>query len=134
MTRSDWHWRLREMRATLGAAALFAALFTLYIAKHPVGWDTGVLVTAANKGVLLAIVAMAQTLAVLTGGIDLSVGMVFVLATRPPRTCGPPVCRPPRRGFACMRRRKRIRGFKRPPICSGRSTIVSPRPSAPGWR
>ena len=38
------------------------------------------LTTAANKGVLLAIVAMAQTLPVLTSGIDLSVGMVFVLA------------------------------------------------------
>jgi ribose transport system permease protein len=36
--------------------------------------------TAANKGVLLALVAMAQTLVVLTAGIDLSVGMVFVLA------------------------------------------------------
>ena len=36
--------------------------------------------TAANKGVLLAIVAMAQTLVVLTSGIDLSVGMVIVLA------------------------------------------------------
>ena len=36
--------------------------------------------TAANKGVLLAIVAMAQTLGVLTSGIDLSVGMVMVLS------------------------------------------------------
>ena len=36
--------------------------------------------TAANKAVLLALVAMAQTLPVLTGGLDLSVGMVFVLA------------------------------------------------------
>lgn len=80
MTGSDWHYRLRERRGTLGALLLFAALFALYIAKHPVGWDSGVLVTAANKGVLLAIVAMAQTLPVLTGGIDLSVGMVFVLA------------------------------------------------------
>jgi ribose transport system permease protein len=80
MTGADWHYRLREWRGTLGALLLFAALFALYIAKHPVGWDAGVLVTAANKGVLLAIVAMAQTLPVLTGGIDLSVGMVFVLA------------------------------------------------------
>lgn len=80
MNRPDWHFRLREQRGTLGAAALFAALFALYIAKHPVGWDAAVLTTAANKGVLLAIVAMAQTLPVLTGGIDLSVGMVFVLA------------------------------------------------------
>ena len=80
MNRPDWHYRLREQRGTLGAAALFAALFALYIAKHPVGWDAAVLATAANKGVLLAVVAMAQTLPVLTGGIDLSVGMVFVLA------------------------------------------------------
>ena len=36
--------------------------------------------TAANKGVLLALVAMAQTLVVLTAGIDLSVGMMFMLA------------------------------------------------------
>jgi ribose transport system permease protein len=36
--------------------------------------------TAANKGVILAVVAMAQTLVVLTSGIDLSVGMVMVLA------------------------------------------------------
>ena len=36
--------------------------------------------TAANKAVLLAIVAMAQTLPVLTAGLDLSVGMVFILA------------------------------------------------------
>ena len=35
--------------------------------------------TAANKGVLLAFVAMAQTLVVITAGIDLSVGMIFVL-------------------------------------------------------
>ena len=35
--------------------------------------------TAANKGVLLALVAMAQTFVVLTAGIDLSVGMVFIL-------------------------------------------------------
>lgn len=77
---SDWRYRLREHRATAGAVLLFVALFWLYIAKHPVGWDAGVLTTAANKGVLLAIVAMAQTLPVLTGGIDLSAGMVFVLA------------------------------------------------------
>ena len=35
--------------------------------------------TAANKGVLLAFIAMAQTLVVITAGIDLSVGMIFVL-------------------------------------------------------
>lgn len=77
---SDAYYRLREHRATLIAVALFVVIFALYIAKHQVGWTVPVLTTAANKGVLLAIVAMAQTLVVLTGGIDLSVGMVFVLA------------------------------------------------------
>ncbi|MBK6007494.1 ABC transporter permease [Ramlibacter ginsenosidimutans] len=80
MTRLEWQYRLREQRATMAAVALFVVLFALYIGKHPVGWDAAVLTTAANKGVLLAVAAMAQTLPVLTGGIDLSVGMVFVLA------------------------------------------------------
>jgi ribose transport system permease protein len=77
---ADWRHHLREHRTTAAAVALFVGLFALYIGKHPVGWDGAVLTTAANKAVLLAIVAMAQTLPVLTGGIDLSVGMVFVLA------------------------------------------------------
>ena len=80
MTRADWHYRLREHRAPLAAALLFAAIFALYIANHQMGWTVPVLTTATNKGVLLAIVAMAQTLPVLAAGIDLSVGMVFVLA------------------------------------------------------
>jgi ribose transport system permease protein len=80
MTHPDWRFHLREHRAVLATAAMFVVIFALYIAKHPVGWSTPVLTTAANKGVLLAIVAMAQTLPVLTAGIDLSVGMVFVLA------------------------------------------------------
>src|SRR5690349_22116266 len=55
-------------------------MFTIYAANHPAGLNANVATTAANKGVLLAIVAMAQTLVVLTSGIDLSVGMVMVLA------------------------------------------------------
>ena len=43
------------------------------------GFSANVVQTAANKGVLLALVAMAQTFVVITAGIDLSVGMVFVL-------------------------------------------------------
>ena len=70
----------RAARHLRTAAALFVLIFALYIAKHQTGWTVPVLTTAANKGVLLAIVAMAQTLPVLTSGIDLSVGMVFVLA------------------------------------------------------
>ena len=75
----DWPYRLREHRGTLLAFVAFVAMFAIYIANHPVGLNANVATTAANKGVLLAIVAMAQTLVVLTSGIDLSVGMVMVL-------------------------------------------------------
>ena len=77
--RRDWLYHFREFRGAYAAAAMFVVIFTVYIAKHQTGWAVPVLTTAANKGVLLAIVAMAQTLPVLTSGIDLSVGMVFVL-------------------------------------------------------
>jgi ribose transport system permease protein len=77
---ANLRYHLRAQRAVYGAAVMFIVIFALYIAKHPTGWTVPVLTTATNKGVLLAIVAMAQTLPVLTSGIDLSVGMIFVLA------------------------------------------------------
>lgn len=75
-----WRFRLAQHRGTVLAAASFACVFGLYIANHPVGLNAAVATTAANKAVLLALVAMAQTLPVLTSGIDLSLGMIFVLA------------------------------------------------------
>ena len=75
----DWHYHLREHRGTLLALAAFLVMFAIYVSNHPAGLNANVAQTAANKGVLLAIVAMAQTLVVLTSGIDLSVGMVLVL-------------------------------------------------------
>lgn len=80
MMFSDWPYWLREHRGTLLALAAFLLMFTIYAANHPAGLNANVAQTAANKGVLLAIVAMAQTLVVLTSGIDLSVGMVLVLS------------------------------------------------------
>ncbi len=76
----DWSYRLREHKSTLLVFAGFVAMFAVYVANHPAGLNANVATTAANKGVLLAIVAMAQTLVVLTSGIDLSAGMVMVLA------------------------------------------------------
>ena len=76
----EWQYNFRAHRGAWLAAAMFVLVFALYIAKHQAGWTVPVLTTATNKGVLLAIVAMAQTLPVLTAGIDLSVGMIFVLA------------------------------------------------------
>ena len=76
---SDWRYRLAEQRGTLLAVAIFLVMFAIYVCNHPAGFTANVVQTAANKGVLLALVAMAQTLVVLTAGIDLSVGMVFIL-------------------------------------------------------
>src|SRR5258706_1660424 len=79
MTGDRRYW-LREHKGTLLAFAAFVAMFAIYATNHPAGLNAHVATTAAGKGVLLAIVAMAQTLVVLTSGIDLSVGMVMVLA------------------------------------------------------
>jgi ribose transport system permease protein len=58
----------------------FFVMFAVYVSNHPAGLTANVVQTAANKGVLLALVAMAQTFVVVTAGIDLSVGMVLVLS------------------------------------------------------
>lgn len=79
MKAQDWKLRAGQSQGLLIAVAVFAAMFSLYIANHPAGLTVPVVTTAANKAVLLALVAMAQTLPVLTGGLDLSVGMVFVM-------------------------------------------------------
>jgi ribose transport system permease protein len=75
----DWRFWLAEQRGTLIAVGIFVVMFIIYVSNHPAGFTTNVVQTASNKGVLLAFVAMAQTLVVITAGIDLSVGMVFVL-------------------------------------------------------
>jgi ribose transport system permease protein len=75
----EWAYRLAPERGPCLAFGLWLAMFGLFIAKHPAGFSPNMLNTAANQGALLALVAMAQTLPVLTGGLDLSVGMVFVL-------------------------------------------------------
>ncbi|HYI04247.1 MAG TPA: ABC transporter permease [Reyranella sp.] len=76
---SDWRYRLAEHRGTLLAFGIFAAMFVLYTSNHPAGFSANVVQTASNKAVLLAFIAMAQTLVVITAGIDLSVGMILVL-------------------------------------------------------
>ncbi len=77
---SDWRYWLARNRPTLLAFVVFVAMFAVYASNHPAGFSASVVETAANKGALLALVAMAQTLAVITAGIDLSVGAVFVLS------------------------------------------------------
>ncbi len=83
----EWRFWVAEQRGTLTAVGIFVVMFAIYLVNHPAITSNGftvtavgnVVQTAANKAVLLAFVAMAQTLVVLTAGIDLSVGMVFTL-------------------------------------------------------
>jgi len=75
----EWRFWLAEQRQTLMAIGIFAIMFAIYVSNHPAGFTANVVQTAANKSVLLAFVAMAQTLVVITAGIDLSVGMIFIL-------------------------------------------------------
>lgn len=76
---SEWRFWLNEQRGMLMAVGIFLVMFTIYVSNHPAGLNANVVQTASNKGVLLAFVAMAQTLVVITAGIDLSVGMIFIL-------------------------------------------------------
>lgn len=76
---SEWRYLYAEQRGTLLAFGIFLLMFVIYVSNHQAGFTANVVQTAANKGVLLAFVAMAQTLVVLTAGIDLSIGMIFVL-------------------------------------------------------
>ncbi len=75
----DWRYWVAEQHGTLLAFFIFVFMFVIYTANHPAGFTADMVETAANKGVLLAFIAMAQTLVVITAGIDLSVGMIFVL-------------------------------------------------------
>ncbi len=83
----EWRYWFAEQRGTLLAVGIFVVMFIIYVANHPAVQSNGFSVTAlsnigqtaANTGVLLAFVAMAQALVVLTAGIDLSVGMTFTL-------------------------------------------------------
>lgn len=77
---TDWRYWLEDNRGALMAVALFLVMFAIYTGNHPAGFTANVVQTASNKGVLLAFVAMAQALVVLTAGIDLSVGMILILS------------------------------------------------------
>ncbi len=76
---SDLAIRLRRNGGFLAAIGLFAAFYLFYHANHPRGFSVPVLIQNVNEAFTLAMVAMAQTLPVLTGGLDLSVGAVMTL-------------------------------------------------------
>ncbi|MEO4041897.1 ABC transporter permease [Hoeflea sp. CAU 1731] len=80
MTASSFPTRwLRQNRGFAGALVLVTLLYITYNMMHPRGFSTAVLVQNANEVVAIAFVAMAQTLPVLLGGLDLSVGAIMTL-------------------------------------------------------
>ncbi len=71
---------MRRYRGPLVAALLLVAVFATFLVLHPRHLSILVTTPAANQGLALAFAAMAQTLPVLTGGLDLSVGSILALA------------------------------------------------------
>jgi ribose transport system permease protein len=71
--------RLKQNMGLLGSIILFAVLYLLYSLAHPKGFTSQVLVQNADEAFSLALLAMAQTLPVLAGGLDLSVGAVMTM-------------------------------------------------------
>ena len=76
---SDLGLRLRQNAYLLSVIVLFALVYLLYHAAHPKGFSSAVLVQNSNEVFSLAMLAMAQTIPVLMGGLDLSVGAVMTL-------------------------------------------------------
>lgn len=75
----DFAMWLRRSGGPLVAIALFLALFAVFLVLHPRGFTVYVMTLTANQGIALAFAAMAQTLVVLVGGLDLSVGAIVAL-------------------------------------------------------
>lgn len=71
--------RIRHNSGGLIALAIFVVLVIVFIAIHP-RFNTLALEATANQGAALALVSMGQTLPVLTGGLDLSIGAVMALS------------------------------------------------------
>jgi ribose transport system permease protein len=76
---SDLAIRLKQNAGLVGAVTLFGVLYLFYNLAHPKGFSAPVLVQNADEAFSLALLAMAQTLPVLAGGLDLSVGAVMTL-------------------------------------------------------
>ena len=75
--RRFWRWNIGPFTAFL----VFAVMFLLFAVQQQNGLSVNVLTSLSNKGIVLALVAMAQTLVVLTGGFDLSAGMILTMAS-----------------------------------------------------
>lgn len=79
-TNRDLALFLARNRGPLLALGVFVVMFSLYLHEHPREVSVSLLTAASNKAVVLALMAMAQTVPVVTRGLDLSIGSVMMLA------------------------------------------------------
>ncbi|MGK9233242.1 ABC transporter permease [Inquilinus limosus] len=71
--------RFSRHSGILLALGLFVLFYGLYSYQHPRGGSADLIVQNANETFTLALVAMAQTVPVLLGGLDLSVGPLMTM-------------------------------------------------------
>ena len=76
---NDLKVRLSQNAALVPAIVVFILFYVFYNMNHPRGFSVAVLIQNSNEVFTLAMVAMAQTVPVLMGGLDLSVGAVKTL-------------------------------------------------------
>ncbi|WP_299672055.1 ABC transporter permease [uncultured Roseobacter sp.] len=76
---NDLRIRLSQNAALLTAVVIFILFYVFYNMNHPRGFSVAVLIQNSNEVFTLAMVAMAQTVPVLMGGLDLSVGAIMTL-------------------------------------------------------
>lgn len=69
----------RQNQGLILAFVLFAVLYGIYIGLQPRGYNAFIANSNVNQGFGIALVSMAQTVPVLTRGLDLSVGAVMTL-------------------------------------------------------
>lgn len=70
---------LKRQFRPLVAIAILIILFGYFISIHPRGLTLGVLTSWSNQGTALALLAIGQTIVVMSRGIDLSIGPIMAL-------------------------------------------------------
>jgi ribose transport system permease protein len=75
----NWKLRLLQGRGLVIAILLFVLFYGLYSTLHPRGFSASLFGQNANESFVLVMAAMAQTVPVLTGGLDLAVGSIITL-------------------------------------------------------
>ena len=76
---SDISIKLRQNLGLILAIGLFLIIYGTYNFNHPKGFTPQILIQNSNEVLVLIMVAMAQTVPILMGGLDLSVGAVMTL-------------------------------------------------------